>query len=123
MVTDRVITKKEERLCNYEMVVIIGPEVVDEQLEAAINNISSFITGKGGAISEITRWGKRTLAYPIKHHITGTYILARFTLKPAACKEMESNLKISEQVLRHLLIKLDVMPAPKAAAPAAQPVA
>ena len=120
MVTDKVITKKEERLCNYEMVVIISPEIVDEQLEAVINNLTSFITGRGGAISEIVRWGKRTLAYPIKHHVSGTYILARFTLKPTSCKEMENNLKISEQVLRHLLIRLDVMPAPKQAATAVQ---
>ena len=121
MVTDKVITKKEERLCNYEMVVIISPEIVDEQLEAVINNITGFITGRGGIVVEMLRWGKRTLAYPIEHHVSGTYILARFTLKTADCKELENNLRISEQVLRHLLIRLDVMPAPKQATPAVQP--
>src|SRR3989337_736794 len=110
MVTDKVVTKKEEKLCNYEMVVVISPEVVDEQLETVVNNISNFITGRGGAVSETERWGKRTLAYPIKHFVSGTYILSRFTLKPAACKELENNLRISEQVVRHLLIKLDGEP-------------
>jgi small subunit ribosomal protein S6 len=122
MVTEKVAVKKE-KLNNYEMVVIFNPEVVEDRLEAAVNNITGFITGHGGAISEVNRWGKRALAYPIKHAVTGTYILARFTLKPSACKELETNLKISEQVLRHLLIKLDVMPPPKQPAQAAQPVA
>lgn len=120
MVTDKVITKKAERLCNYEMVVIISPEVVDEQLEAVISNISGFITGMGGTISEIERWGKRNLAYPIKHFVSGTYVLARFTLKPTSCKEMENNLKISEPVLRHLLVKLDTMPVAKPTTPAVE---
>ena len=120
MVTDKVITKKEARLCNYEMVVVISPEVVDEQLESVINNISGFITGMGGTVPEVERWGKRNLAYPIKHFVSGTYILARFTLKPAACKELENSLKISEQVLRHLLVKLDTMPVAKPTTPAVQ---
>jgi len=106
MVTENVLTKEEKQV-SYEMVVIIRPELADEQLEAAINNISGFITGRGGAVSEINRWGKRNLAYPIKHSISGTYILMKFTLKPAVCKELENTLKISEQVLRHLLIKVE----------------
>jgi len=107
MVTEKVLTKKEDKLCSYEMVVIISPQLIDEPLEAVINNISNFITGRGGVISEIARWGKRTLAYPIKHFSSGTYILAKFTLKPAASKELENSLRISEPVLRHLLIKLE----------------
>ena len=107
MVTEKVLTKKEDKLCSYEMVVIISPQVLDEQLETVINNISNFITGRGGVISEIARWGKRTLAYPIKHFSSGTYILAKFTLKPGASKELENSLRISEPVLRHLLIKLE----------------
>ena len=107
MVTEKVITKKEDKLCSYEMVVIISPQLIDEPLEAVINNISNFVTGKGGTVSEIVRWGKRNLAYPIKHFSSGTYILAKFTLKPAASKELENNLRISEPVLRHLLIKLE----------------
>jgi small subunit ribosomal protein S6 len=112
MVTEKTAVKKE-KLNNYEMVVIFNPEVVEDRLEAAVNNLTGFITNRGGTISEVLRWGKRSLAYPIKHSVTGTYVLARFTLKPTACKELETSLKISDQVLRHLLIKLDVMPAPK----------
>jgi hypothetical protein len=45
------------------------------------------------------------LAYPIKHFSQGTYVLTRFNMKPSACKELENNLGINEQVLRHLLVR------------------
>ena len=108
MVTEKVLIKKEDKLCSYEMVVIISPQVLDEQLETVINNISNSITAKGGAVSEIVRWGKRNLAYPIRHFYSGTYILAKFTLKPGFSKELENQLKITEPVLRHLLVKLEI---------------
>lgn len=122
MVTEKVLTKKADKPVYYEMVVVLSPLLLDEPLEAAINNIGSFITGRGGVILQMDRWGKRNLAYPIKHFGSGTYIIAKFSLKPGAGKELENHLKISDQVLRHLLIKLDSAPVIKAPAPAA-PVA
>ena len=96
----------EHRLQDYELVLIISPEVEDEALEATINNITKFITGSGGTISNTERWGKRRLAYPIKHFTEGNYVLTQFKLKSALSKEFEANLRISEEILRHLLIKL-----------------
>jgi small subunit ribosomal protein S6 len=96
----------DKRLQDYELVFIVSPEVADESLESKIESISQFITGKDGIISDIERWGKRKLAYPVGHFLEGTYVLARFKLSPVRCKELEANLRISEEVLRHLLIKL-----------------
>ncbi|HUV55687.1 MAG TPA: 30S ribosomal protein S6 [Dehalococcoidales bacterium] len=92
---------------DYELVVIISPEIVDEALDALIDNISQFVTGKGGTISDIERWGKRKLAYPISRFMEGSYVLLRFKLKPALGRELKTNLQISEEVLRHLLIRLN----------------
>jgi len=94
-------------LRDYELVVIISPEIVDEALDALIDNISQFVTGKGGTISDIERWGKRKLAYPISRFMEGSYVLLRFKLKPALGRELKTNLQISEEVLRHLLIRLN----------------
>jgi single-strand DNA-binding protein len=107
MVSDKVSTEESAQLRDYELVVIISPEVPAEKLEATIDTISRFVTGKGGVISDIERWGKRRLAYPIRHFVEGSYVLIRFKLKPAFGKELEANLEISEEVLRHLLIKLN----------------
>ena len=81
-------------------------EAADDALEAAINNVNQFITGKGGVISEEERWGKRKLAYPIKRHLEGNYVLTRCRMRPNWVKELDANLNISEDILRHLLLKV-----------------
>ncbi len=107
MVTTEEVKVDDYRLQDYELVLIISPEVGDEALDATIDNVvSKFITGSGGTISNVERWGKRRLAYPIKHFMEGSYVLTQFKLKPALSREFEANLRISEEVLRHLLIKL-----------------
>ena len=97
---------KDEHSRDYELTLIISPEVPKEKFDTLIDNVSQFITGKGGIISDVEQWGKRKLAYPIKHFEEGSYVLTRFKLKPTLSKEVEANLQISEEILRHLLIKL-----------------
>jgi len=106
MVSDKVVTAEGEQLRDYELILVISPEVAEEEFEAAIDSVSRFITGKGGVISDTERWGKRKLAYPIRHFMEGSYVLTRFKLKPEFGRELEANLRISEEVLRHLLVKL-----------------
>ncbi len=107
MVSKKILKVEDGQLRNYELVLIISPEVEGEKFDAVIDNVSQFITGKGGIISDVERWGKRRLAYTIRHFEEGSYVLARFKLKPTLSKELEANLRISEEVLRHLLIRLD----------------
>ncbi len=106
MVSKQAVKTEDNQLRDYELVLIISPEVVDEALDTTLDKVSQFITGKGGVISNTERWGKRKLAYPIKHFTEGSYVLTQFKLNPTSGKELEVNLKISEEVLRHLLIKL-----------------
>ena len=106
MVSAEVSTEEGEQLRDYELVLIISPEVKEEEFEATIDKVSRFITGNGGIISDIEQWGKRKLAYPIRRFVEGSYVLARFKLKPAFGKELGASLRISEEVLRHLLIRL-----------------
>ena len=106
-VAKKALEKEDKRLRDYELVLIISPEVEEDKLNAVIDNISQFITGKDGIISNVDQWGKRKLAYPIEHFMEGNYVLAQFKLKPALGKELEANLQISEEVLRHLLVKIE----------------
>ena len=107
MVTDKTAAAEDILLYDYEMVFIIRPDIDEERSEAVLNNISGFITGKGGTVADTERWGKRKLAYPIKHFGEGNYVLTKFRLPPASGKELEASLLISEDILRHLLIKRD----------------
>ncbi len=107
MVSEKVTKEKGKQLHDYEMVFIISPDIADESLETAIGSVSNFITSQGGVIGEMEQWGKRRLAYPINHVIEGHYVLAKFQMPPEAGKELEANLQISRDVLRHLLIEKD----------------
>ena len=107
MAKKRQVQKEPEssKLHNYELLYILSPEMTDEALEERVNGVSQFITGREGVVDSVDKWGKRRLAYPLKHFLEGNYILARFKLSPARCRELEANLKISEEVLRHLLVR------------------
>jgi len=106
MVSQKEVKVEDEKLYDYELVLIISPEVAEEKHDTIIENISRFITDRGGVISGVEKWGKRKLAYPIKRFVEGDYVLSRFKLKPASSKELEANLRISEDIMRHLLVKV-----------------
>ncbi len=106
-VPEKVLDAEDKQLHNYELVLIVSPEIMDEALDTTMDNISQFITEKGGMISNVERWGKRRLAYPIGHFSEGNYGLTQFTLKPGLSKELEAKLRISEDILRHLLIRIE----------------
>ena len=104
MVSKEALTV-EDKQRDYELTLIISPEVGDEALDTTIAGVSQFITGKGGIISEVEQWGKRKLAYPIRHFMEGSYVLIQLKMKPTLSKELEANLQISEEILRYLLTK------------------
>ena len=105
-VPKKPLATEEKKLHDYELVLIISPEVVDEALNTTMDGIKQFITEKGGVISTVEQWGKRKLAYPLKRVLEGNYVLTQFKLDSTLGKELEKNLQISEEVLRHLLIKV-----------------
>ena len=92
---------------DYEMVIIISPEVAEEDVPGTIDKVSEYITSNGGEVTQVDRWGKRKLAYPINRFKEGNYVLSRFKIKPGVTAELEANLKMSETILRHMLIRLD----------------
>jgi len=98
---------EDKKLQEYELIYIINPEIAEDALEGKVNGISQFITSREGVISSTDKWGKRKLAYPLKHFLEGIYVLTKFKMSPARCKELEANLKISEEILRHLLVKAE----------------
>jgi small subunit ribosomal protein S6 len=105
MVSEKTAVK--EKLNNYELTIILRPDLADEKVEATVESVKKFIAGKGGTVNDVQKWGKRRLAYSIKHFNEGFYYLFKFQSKPDQNREMETNLKISEDVLRHLLVKIE----------------
>jgi small subunit ribosomal protein S6 len=95
-----------DSLRDYELVVIISPEVAEEEIAATLDKISRFIVERGGSVTEVSQWGRRKLAYPIKNFVEGNYVLTHFKMDPGLTADLEASLKISEEILRHLLVRL-----------------
>jgi small subunit ribosomal protein S6 len=94
-------------LHEYELVVVMTPEIVEEDVPAAIERVTNAITSRGGEIVDVNPWGRRRLAYPIDRHTEGNYVVTQIKLDPTRAHELESGFMISEEILRHLLIRKD----------------
>ncbi len=91
---------------NYELVAVISPEVDEEGVVEVLEKMNRFIGNNSGVAGETERWGIKKLAYPLKRFMEGNYILTRFTLAPEFVKELETEIKASGEVLRHLVVKV-----------------
>ena len=94
-------------LRDYELVVILSPEIDEANIESSIERVNQSIKSRGGEIVDTNHWGRRRLAYPIKRQLEGNYIISQIKLDPAQIPGLESGLRISEEVLRHLVIRPD----------------
>ncbi|CCJ34053.1 MULTISPECIES: 30S ribosomal protein S6 [Caloramator] len=91
----------------YETLFVIAPNVVEEEIKATIEKIKGVIENGGGVIDNVDEWGKRRLAYEINHFNEGYYVLINFTASPELPKELDRVLRISDNVIRHIVVKLD----------------
>ncbi len=92
---------------DYELGFILNPEVSEEQTRAILERIEQVINNHDGQVVKVNQWGRRRLAYPIQHHRDGNYVFIDMILTPETVLELDRNLKVSEEVLRHLITRRD----------------
>ncbi|HEX8599320.1 MAG TPA: 30S ribosomal protein S6 [Chloroflexia bacterium] len=90
---------------DYELMYIVRPTVGDEEFPAATERVDGIIANLGGEVADKQPWGKRRLAYPIDKHEDGFYVVARVKLEPGRIAALEEQLRISEDVIRHVLVE------------------
>jgi small subunit ribosomal protein S6 len=88
----------------YEIVYVIRPDLSDEDRSAKVDRIHALVTEHGGEIEKTEDWGKRVLAYEIRHCAEGFYGLSEFRLPPNAVKTIEDRLRIDEEILRYQIV-------------------
>jgi len=89
---------------DYEIVYIFKSSFMPEEIEQKLEKYHGVLTGDGGEITAVEQWGKRQLAYPIRKESNAYYVIAQFTVQPAALPEFERRLKLDEDLLRHLIV-------------------
>ena len=88
----------------YEVMYIIKP-AEDEVIDGVVAKFEKLLTNNGAAIEKTDRWGKRKLAYLIDDLAEGYYVLVDFSAEPAAVKELDRVMKITDEGMRHMIVK------------------
>jgi small subunit ribosomal protein S6 len=91
----------------YELGLVLHPEVEQADVTEAVDKVGQVIEAGGGEVTSVDVWGRRVLAYPIRKQKEGTYVFLQAQLDPQAILELERNLKLDEEILRYLLIRLE----------------
>lgn len=91
----------------YELTYIVNPNLSEQEVAAQIDMVRSFINAKGGEIRNERLDEKRRLAYPIKKQGFGFFVTVEFNLEPEHVEEIEKEIRLEQNVLRHLLIVKD----------------
>ncbi|MBI5182684.1 MAG: 30S ribosomal protein S6 [Nitrospirae bacterium] len=91
---------------NYESIFIIKPTLSDEETEKVIQKMRDIITSGGGEVVNVENWGKKKLAYEIKKHKKGHYVLLHFKGEGPIVKELERNYRLSDLIIKFLTVKL-----------------
>lgn len=90
---------------NYELVFIIRPDLEEEAYEAMIEKFTGLIQSEGGEIVKVDKWGKRRLAYEIQKLREGYYVIVYFKGEAAVANELERVLKITDSIIRQMIIR------------------
>ncbi len=91
----------------YELTYIVKPDLDDKTLAALIERVNGMVIADGGAVIKLDRWGLRPLSYPIRKYREGHYIFALLALPAAAPGRLEQRLRLTEDIIRHLLVRAD----------------
>ena len=91
----------------YENVFLVRPDVSASQVEALAKEFSTIIEEGGGSVPKVEHWGLRTLAYRVKKNRKAHYVLMNLDTPAGALHEMERNMRIHEDVMRHLTIRME----------------
>ena len=90
----------------YEAMLIVIPELDEEQVENTISRFQTIIERTGGGVQDVNHWGRRKLAYEIDHRSDGFYVVMEFTAGERTLVELKRILRVSDDVLRHMIVKL-----------------
>jgi small subunit ribosomal protein S6 len=91
----------------YELIYIVSPDATDAQVAELHTQVEQITQRLGGSIEKTDNWGRRKLAYEIGPHKEGTYVLEHITGSGELMKEIDRRLRVSDQVIRHITVRVD----------------
>jgi len=107
----------------YELMLLIRSNPDEAVITQVTEQVTSLIEDKGGQVLKTNVWGRRKLAYPIDNQSDGFYVLLNLAVAPSALKDIEFELKLNENLLRHLFVKDETIDLPESQALASEEAA
>ena len=93
----------------YESIFIARQDISGAQVEALADTLTQLVTDNGGEVKKREYWGLRNLAYRMRKNRKGHYVLLNIDAPPAAIAELERTMRINEDVIRYLTIRVDTL--------------
>ena len=94
-------------LRQYELMIILDPEIEERTVAPSLDKYLTVITTEGGSVDKVDIWGRRRLAYEIQKKSEGIYAVVNFTATPATAKELDRQLGLNEVVLRTKILRVE----------------
>ena len=91
----------------YELALVVNAKIDDEARDAVVEKAKGYVTRYGGNITEVEEWGKKKLSYEIQKMHEGYYYFIQFEAEATAPAELESHMRIMDNVLRYLIVRKD----------------
>ena len=92
---------------DYEIMFIVDPTLSDDEISKIQERLRELAVSRGAEVKKLAVWERRRMAYPIKGRRDGIYLLAELRTNPAVVKELDQQLSVTENVLRHMVVKPD----------------
>ena len=92
---------------NYELTFIVPSDVSEDDMTGVVTQVQGWVEGSQGKVVKVDHWGRRHLAYQIGDYNEGYYVLLNLEMNPQETLELERNLKLSDRIIRYLLIRTD----------------
>ncbi|MCI2049418.1 MAG: 30S ribosomal protein S6 [Lachnospiraceae bacterium] len=94
-------------MSKYELAVVVNAQIDDDARTATVDKCKDLVTRFGGTVTNVDDWGKKKLAYEIQKMNEGYYYFIRFDAEGSAIAEIESRMRIMDNVIRYLCVKQD----------------
>lgn len=90
----------------YETIFIFSPELDDTAIDEGLKKVEDLVTKNSGSIIKTEQWGKKRLAYPVKKHIYGYYVLMQLDAPPKLISDLERHYRLTENIIKYLTLKI-----------------
>jgi len=97
-------------LNQYETIIIINPNIESEDVEKVIEDVQNQISGSGGTVTKVDKWGKKRLAYEVNGNKDGIYILINFEADPEFIQRFARYCGLAEQIIKYMTVRADNPP-------------